>query len=213
MHWRLPSIVSSARISYATLTDAFQESSQGQAVFTEEEPEVIDQILVFLYTGGVYDDLAVISDETATTKPDDESTIDVRSLRTPIDTTGAVWRPEHPQPHVTLLEAASKAMVTKVLTTGILVYATATMMDLSDLHDLAVQRFLEKEQYLIKSDLPAVLEALFKHTSPDDSLRMKIIGRCIENHSVLKDYSKAVEVLHEHEFSAGMGFGILQSWE
>lgn len=114
----------------------------------------------------------------------------------------AGWISEREYPHVPTLEHARVSEITNVLVTFILVYECAVKMDLPELQSLVVQRLLQREQYFAFSLFYNVLQTLFTHTRADDSLRMKILGRCIENHEKVVSIPRVEVALHEHEFSA-----------
>ena len=203
-----------------------QEASEGKATFPDEDPAVIDQVLVYLYAG-TYDDLAVISkpEENATTSEpgsQHEELSDHEDTQEPGSPFEGPWlsealcilglsdspwhcrRESRNLPEITVLSSVPAESITVVLSTGIMVYRCAKMMDLTELQSLAFQRFIEKERYFLKSNLANVLTTLYKHTESDDEpLRHEVTDRCVRNHEVLKQHSKdSVRVLEEYEAGA-----------
>lgn len=159
-----------------------------------------------MYTSGVYNDLAVISQaaiDEHLTEQSPKTGSSVEQTRECLQHgAGLEWKSEAECCAIPQLETASEEEIAKVFATDILVYESALMMDLPELRDLVVRKFLEKEQYLTHATLADVLRTLFTHTEAVDSFRMKVIGRCIENYKVIALHPTAVEVLQEHEFSA-----------
>ncbi len=156
-------------------------------------------MLVYLYTG-VYDDLAVIAKSEDAKAEQDVTTFDTSSPYeeaseqhgsqdpgSQLSTLGlseaqyhlglsvSPWGCRHYIPEIALLSSASAESITTVLKTGIMVYRCAKMMNLSELQSLAFQRFMEKEQYFLKSRLANILTALYEHTESDDKpLRLEV---------------------------------------
>ena len=224
-------LASSTELLYMMLISS-QEASERVVAFPEEEPEVIDQILVYIYTFA-YDDLAIISKETADTQTsadgatgavsetgNDEATemsqgAEEQSDKEESGTAEAVvlmkhtmshWKCASEFPEVNVFEQGRRDIVTKVLKTAILVYRCAKMMGLWDLQHLVFLRFMEKERYFIISDLPAILETVYQNTeAADEHLRLEVTHQCIKNHRAIKFvYPVCINVLEQYENSSWM---------
>ena len=201
-----------------------QEAAEGKVTFKEEEPEVVDQLLVFIYTNG-YSDLAVLpkvdaEDDSIGVPPpvipqkrsaEDDNAVDgtaqqerheaavnwTPSLAIPAHAVGPLWE-VNPR-----LNAASKEDVTKVLRFGVFTYAFAKMMSLTQLADQAASAFIKKEPFWIKAEFAEVLDAVFRSTAIDDEVvRLPVLTQCIANSSVLEKFPDAVRVIKKYEPAA-----------
>ena len=211
-----------------TLTTT-QEAAEGKVTFKEEEPEVVDQLLVFIYTN-TYEDLAVlpkVNEEDISIGFPPQVIPQKRSAEDDNAVDGKAQQERHPQaanwiPSPDLpahavrplwevnprLNAASKDHITKVLRFGVLTYAFAKMMGLTQLADQAASAFIEEEPFWIKSDTPEVLEAVFRSTAIDDEVvRLPVLTQCIANSAVLEKFPDAVRVIKKYE-PAAWGFSI-----
>ena len=194
---------------------------------------MIDQLLVYLYTG-TYNDLAVLStpdadkantDSPSQTVPQKRPAVDDPESDSESDSSsddslpesdllftddeGALpiastkWQPAKFGPKATRLASASPADITKVLKTSILVAQCAVMMDLSELVKTAIRAFFRREQYWLRSDFAEVLQIIFSKTASDDSrLRIPLLDRCLQNHSVLDKHPAIIHVIEQHEPTA-----------
>lgn len=129
------------------------------------------------------------------------------------------WRCKKEYPKAPALEEATKADVTKVLKTAIGVYACAEMMGLSELKELTVTKFFQREQYFINADFADVIQTLFQVTAIDDmAMRREGLERCIDNDLTIvlgiNDDTAALDLIKEHEpmgWSLGCAFALKAS--
>lgn len=160
------------------------------------DPDALDAVLVYLYTGE-YDELAIVDGDTALGGS--------RALVPFFDVAShaSKWLCAAKQLPAPGLRLASKETVTKVFLSMIQVYFITTEIGLEELRFLVAQKFFGIEQYFIKSEMSAVMAALFAHVDVEDrELRLHMIKRCVVNYNLVKADVQAVTILHHHEFAA-----------
>ncbi|ETN46928.1 uncharacterized protein HMPREF1541_01117 [Cyphellophora europaea CBS 101466] len=193
--WRVDNTILNAETDWLEAI-LHSRSSQvpGVADLSLWDPDALDQLLVFLYTGD-YDKLALV---------ESPPTSVVQQALVPINSTKADdWDCVSDGPATTIPDCASMETITRVLTSLILVYTYTGALALEDLTNIVADKFFALAHYLWKSQLSDVLATLFDNVDSDDrELRLKVLERCLANYALVRADADAIRVLEEHEFAA-----------
>ena len=206
---------------------SFKEAAEGKVVLNQEEPEVIDQILIYIYTS-TYDDLAVLPElssslpqniRTQSTPPSDPESgleADVPSEDSNdqyydgLEDVDPVmfWEVATARPVQTRLNNASEAEVTSVLKTGVRLYECARWMGLEELATEAASTVMKRELYWPSADISEFLEVVFSATqNDDDQIRIPVLQRCLANQLAIEAKPTLLEVVKKWEPTAWQ-FGV-----
>ncbi|KAI1619052.1 hypothetical protein EDD37DRAFT_647835 [Exophiala viscosa] len=158
----------------------YVEASEGRIDLSEDDPEILARVLLYLYTND-YEAKTVPSYLEGVTRKSESQSV----------------------PAISSVQPKENEALTRLLRIHALVYRSADMLGVEGLKGIASSRFLDVAEIaltLAPDTLAEPLKIMFDSTRENDlRLRNPVLILCLENHAIIAEHKPIVEMMLKYE--------------